>query len=289
MYYIFPEELGTWAARVSLPEAQKLPFCATVSEDIDGFLGRTLELTEYTHEVRLGRGMSGYLPIREIVSVSAVRIRRVLPIIGGGLSPLDGSGWIDLDPTTAADFVNFRTGKVELYTPVWDGYQRFNGKIDSWTYWDCEVTYTTGPFVTAEVLGALTTGDTDIIVSEADAAKFPQQMMANQETLPITIGISATVYYVYADYYGLAWHLVLDRAYEGDGALPGTDIAQEVPNKVKLAAGMMVEDRATYLPNALRQGRKLSVINDTVRRNSSDPVPPEAQMLLSKYRIRSWV
>lgn len=275
MLYLYTDELATYAARSNFGEADKIPSITIASELTEAFLGRTLAITEYTEIVRLSAGLSGWLSTVPITEVVSIRVRKIRKTMQGGYS-VAADGWYDVVTDDFENFVNFSTGRVDLYTPVWDGYDRFTMKESSGvTRYEAEITYRAGFFASTTLTEDTEADDTEVFVS--DSSDFEAGMKV---TLGTT-GVLRTVQSVDGD------KLTLTEAV-GDIYSVYDEINQRVSKPIKIAVGMVCEDRATFLPNVLRQSRRISVLSDTLRRSNTLPIPPDAMSILAKYRRRIW-
>lgn len=276
MLYVHTDELTLYAARANFNTADRIPAVNTAAELTEAFLGRSLAVSEYTEIVRLSAGMSGWLsviPIREIVSM---RVRQIQRTMEGGFA-VGPDGWYDISPENFSTFVNFRTGRVDIYTPVWDGYGRFNTNLGSaGQKYEAEIVYKAGLYAASTLIEDADL-DTNRLVLD-DVSFFEPNMKITIGTT----GVLHTIDYVDGDALVLTENITEDY-FEYD------EVAQRVSKPIKIAVGMICEDRATYLPNVLRQSRRISVLTDTLRRSNTLPIPPDAMTILAKYRRRNWV
>lgn len=276
MLYIFPTELAAWATRVAPDAAQLEALCWITSELVTaaGLGHRTLAVAAAHERLPLGRGLSAELAHHPIRSVESVRVREVRPIPGGGLAP-SARGWVDLTAADIARVVDTDLGRLEVYSPVWDGYARFRTDYSPSRRWECDIRYTAGHLATTTVASAVTSGETVLPVAATDHFAVGQE---------ITVGVSATLYTIESIQEGVSLTIAAPGI-DADRAA-GDAVQERVPRAVKLACGLTLEDHQTMLPNAVRQDRRLDVLRDSLVRASDDPLPAAAYPLLRPYRPR---
>lgn len=181
------------------------------------------------------------------------------------------SPWVVLDPDDVA--LNETNWKIELaQVATSDGYGRIARYQSGMERWEIDVTYTSGYLADTKASTA------------ADAGAFTVEV---DKTANFELGMKITTG-LYTDLYTIG--SVTERSITIEGStgfanaiVVGDDISELVPNRVKAAAGMLLEDRLTYLPGALRQLRKLDVISDSIRRAHTLPMPPDAAQMLAPY------
>lgn len=269
MLYIKPSEIAEWAPRVSVAEEQLRSKAAIATESIKAYLGRPLEYAEFTRTVRLNAGLVGYFGPAPVSELLAVRVRRVRRLVGGGSAP-SFEGWVDMDVADVEPGLDRRLGKITLYSPVWDGYNRFTTELQRTLTYDAEIEFESGYLRTTEA------------DEEAAAGTRRVRVASTKGFLPgmrVTVGDETTRYRIASVVDGEIT-LASDLAASVEA---GDEVSEVVPDDVKAACGAIIEDLETYLPNAAKQSRKLSVITDTVERTSASPIPPQAALFLAKY------
>lgn len=270
MIYLKPDEMDDWAVRARANESEKPVFAAVCTEMIDAHLKRSLVYRQYSEVLKLGAGRGAYLNYTPVISLDAVSYRRYGRRPGGSWA-VGESPWVTLDPDDVA--LNETNWKIELaQVATSDGYGRIARYQSGMERWEIDVTYTSGYLADTMASVAADVGATTVEVDSG--AHFEPGMK-------ITTGL-------YTDLYTIA--SVTERSITIEGSdgfvnaiVVGDDISELVPNRVKAAAGMLLEDRLTYLPGALRQLRKLDVISDSIRRAHTLPMPPDAAQMLAPY------
>ncbi len=278
MLYIYTDELDLYAARSNFSEADKYSSVLIASELVDAFLGRSLAITEYTEIVRLSPGLSGWLSTVPITEIVSIRVRKVRKSVQGGYV-VAADGWYDIATDDFETLVNYKTGRIDLYTPVWDGYDRFNtNEANSTTRYEAEVTYNAGFYAST------------LLVDEVDIVDNPRKLLVEDATnfeagMIITIGSTGVLHTIAS----VGGDHIMVSADLTEAYSVYDEVNQRVAKPIKIALGMVCEDRATFLPNVLRQSRRISVLSDTLRRSNTLPMPPDAMSILAKYRRRIWV
>lgn len=275
MLYIYTDELSTYAARSNFNESDKIPIIMSSSELTEAFLGRSLAITDYTEIVRLSSGLSGWVsnvPITEIVSMKVRRIRKTNQ---GGYA-VAADGWFSVSSDVYTQCVNLKTGRIDLFAPVWDGYNRFTtSDAGPNEKFEVEITYKSGLYASTVLTKDAEIGDTVITVEDSSAF---------QSGMKVTLGTLGTLHLV-SSVEGTDIRLADPITIE---LLEFDELNQRVSKPIKLALGMICEDRVTFLPNVLRQSRRISVLTDSLRRSNTLPIPPDAMTILAKYRSRIW-
>jgi hypothetical protein len=276
MLYIKPDEVNTWAPRTPVDDEQLSSMAAVASAMAESYLGRPLDIREDRMVISLGPGLAGYIGPVPITEVSLVRVRRTIKAVGGGHAA-SAEGWINLDADDIENLVDFDTGRIELYSFQWDGYQRLSeGRRSVRHGYQAEVTFKAGYLAATEVAEDTAAGETRIPVDVTEEFTVGSK---------VTVGPYSTLYKVI----GVdGSFLELDSPIENE-VVVGDEVAGRVPQDVKAACGAIIEDLQTWLPNSAEISESLSIIKDSAKRTSGHPIPPSAASMLAKYKRWSWV
>lgn len=272
MLYIFPDELATYAPRVNVTAADEMAVVYYATEAVNSFLGRTLAYETFRSRARLSAGMVGYVRPLPIIEPVELRVRR-MPRLAGGGHLANPHGWSSFATGSDIDqYIDTMTGRIELsggeiesdYGRRSVAASRVRGS------YEVELTYLSGWLASTQIRA--TNEDDATVLEVTDGSKFVPGTF-------LTIGLTPTLYEIV---FASDSQIKLAEPVAVAPAV-GDQVLTQVPADVKLACGIIIEDHQTYLPNALRQSRKLSVITDGARRLTGDTIPPPAQMLLAKY------
>lgn len=276
MLYIKPDEVNAWAPRTPVDDDALSSMAAVSSAMADAYLGRSLHIAPYRMVITLGAGLAGYIGPTPIVDVSLVRVRRTIKAVGGGHAA-SAEGWVNLSADDIENLIDYDTGRVELYSFQWDGYQRLSeGRRSVRHGYQAEITYTAGYVASTEVKDDTDAGATSVPVVSTDNFSVGDR---------ITLGAFSTLYKIVSINGGA---LELDAAVEND-LVEGDEVSGRVPQDVKAACGAIIEDLQTWLPTAIQQSETLSIIEDSNKRTTGHPIPPTAAAMLAKYKRWSWV
>lgn len=275
MLYIYTDELSTYAARSNFNESDKIPIIMSASELTEAFLGRSLAINEYTEIIRLSSGLSGWISNVPITEITNLRVRRIKKTNQGGYA-VAADGWFNITSDIYTQCVNLKTGRIDLFAPVWDGYNRFTTtEAGPNEKFEVEITYKSGLYASTSLTEDAEVGDTVLYVE--DSSSFQAGMKVTLGTLGVMHVIASV------EGSGIRFSDPITEA-----LLEFDEVNQRVSKPIKLALGMICEDRVTFLPNVLRQSRRISVLTDTLRRSNTLPIPPDAMTILAKYRTRIW-
>jgi hypothetical protein len=276
MLYLKPDEVNTWAPRTPVDDEQLTSMALIASAMADAYLGRRLDIIDYRMVVTLGSGLAGYIGPVPIVDVSLVRVRRTIKVVGGGHAA-SAEGWVNLSADDVANMIDYDTGRIELYSFQWDGYQRItDGRRSVRHGYQAEVTFKAGYMASTEVAADTDAGETTIRVVSTENFTIGDR---------VTVGPYATLYKIKSLDGG---QIELETAIENE-VVEGDEISERVPTDIKAACGAIVEDLQTWLPTAIQQSETLSIIEDSNKRTTGHPIPPTAAAMLAKYKRWSWV
>jgi hypothetical protein len=283
--YLKTAELATYVKRGGeITEGDELYWIRAASRLLDGHCRMALAISDYSKTIRLSRNTVGYIrekPIIKITPQNTTTGVRLRPLgRDTDTSRVSLSAWFDVDiPTDLENLINKKTGRFEVNYFFRTDYERFaNGaplKSGWGTYeYEAVVEFSAGHFVNTRLTsGALITATTVTVDSTTG-------IVENQTYL--TLGDAAAEYKV-TDINGSVLTITPGLA---AAQASGTGVYGAVPDDVKCACAMIIEDRLTYEPNTKRQHSKLDVLTDIFERSTLDPIPVDAIRLLDKYKIR---
>jgi hypothetical protein len=275
MLYIKPDEVNTWAPRTPVDDEGLTSMALVASAMAESYIGRSLAIGPYRQVINLGAGLAGYVGPIPITEVSLVRIRRARRLVGGGKAA-SAEGWFELGEDEISNLIDFSTGRVELYSFQWDGYQRFeHSRMSPQNCYQAEITFRAGFIPATEIIAAADAGSEFIeVLSTGDITSG---------TL-LTVGPYSKLYTVDRV---VGSRITLTEGIENE-VVVGDEVAGKVPSDVRADCGAIIEDLQTWTPNSESMSNTLSIIKETTKRTSSHPIPPAAAALLSRYKRWSW-
>lgn len=278
-YLKTPAEVINYCPRVSVPAGKELIYSNIASRMVDEFCTRSLSIQYYLLDFELSDSLVGRIPKRPIIEFApdvlstGVQIRPMTRTYSGGRQEL--SGWADYTfPTGTSDTpVNLKTGRFEIFRSSSGStdYGRTNPATAS--SWQVQVEVFAGFFV-----------DTTLAQSAPHSTNtiFLTSVVGLEVGTRVNFGASSTIYTIQTVDTNTG-QCTITPMLAGTQSV-GTEITEVVPEDVRIALGMIIEDRLTYEPNTLRQTETLDVITDRFSRHGVHFIPLDAQRLLTKYK-----
>jgi hypothetical protein len=286
-YLKSPEQVVEYTPRGDIDPGKELAFSRVASALIDRYCERSLSIRYYLLDFELNQAMVGYIPKRPVIQLApttlatGIRIRPMGRRYDGSREEL--GSWQDVaDTTNAANSIyNPQTGRFELFYSGLNDYYRllyslefYRGWANRAYWWQAQIEVYAGFLLdTTLAVPAIHSSSQVQLVSVVGAVPGKTK---------INLGANLTEYTITA--VNTVTNLV-----EVTPAIPGTlaagtEVTQVVPEDIKIAAGMIIEDRTLYQPNTERQTEVLDVLTDRLSRMGRNPVPVDAQQLLGAYR-----
>lgn len=265
---------------VEVPDGQETQYSNIASRMIDEYCGRSpgsLSIGYHLVDFELTSGQIGHVPIKPILSlvptelVTGVRIRA----LGYGRETL--GDWTDVtiaDPLS--DTINLRTGRMQLSAVTAD-FGRSASQSSASRYL-IEMEVLAGFFVDTTLADSALINASTVELESVAGVKIGKTLQFNVQPADTSItdyrvtSVDTTTKIV-----GITPNLAVALA-------SGVTATEKIPEDVKFATAVIIEDRLTFQPSTLRQTETLDVLTDRLSRMGVFPVPMEAQRLLGKYR-----
>jgi hypothetical protein len=282
--YLKTTELADFVKRGDeIEEGDESYWIGVASSLIDAFCNQSLGISDYSDTIRLTRNGVGYIKHRPVYKVTpqetttGVRIR---PLgVDADQSTVSVSNWQDVQiPANLEDLINAKTGRFEIASFFKSDYGRFFSGVPhrrqtGIRQYEAVIEYTAGYLVNTILTSDAAVDDTVIEVLDTTGIKVNKTY--------ITFGDAIASYRVTAI---SGNNLTISPALVAEQT-ENTDVYQVVPNDIKRACGMIIEDRVTYPANTKKMSSKLDVLTDFFDRANSDAIPVDAARILSHYKV----
>jgi hypothetical protein len=286
--YLKTVEVASYVKRVKVKTGDETVVTRIASRLIDAWLERTLSIKHHLVDFELNHSMRGRIPVRPIVGVDPVDLTtgfRIIPLRRTARNQRERVGsWLDVTiPDDVTDLYNPRTGRLELGFKLSDDYGRnYYGSKYSDSYraeaWLAEMEIKAGHLVDTKLGAVAANGATTLTLRDTDGIV--------ENVTYLTVGDTTTgavAEYLVTDVTGLV--ATISPALVVSSTQPiNTAVTQVVPEEIKLACAMTIEDRLTYEPNTFRQTETLGPISDRFSRLDKSAIPVDAQLLLAEYK-----
>lgn len=284
--YLKSSDIVTHVKREEVDTGDELYWIGQASRLIDAYCRRPLGIKLYSKNLYLSHNMGGLIkeiPIIQIVpqkTLTGFKVRSLQTNRRGGL--IVSSTWWDVTiPSDQEDLINLATGKLELANLFINDYYRWFSEIPNFYYapnyytmkYEGVFEFAGGFFLDTKLTSAALSGATTIVVDSVIG-------IIENETV-ITLGDDVTEYLI-TDVVNKT--LTLNTALSTGYSIK-TQVTGLIDEEVKTACAMLIEDRLTYFPNAIRQVEKLDVLTTTLRRSTKNTISQEVMYLLKEYKI----
>lgn len=280
-------DVVNYTPRVDIDSGKELIYSNVASRLIDRYCNQSLAIQYYLKDFELNGNLVGRIPAISILEVTPTtlstgfQIRALGKTANGARCEL--GDWVDIEITNPVEsLINLRTGRLELFRNLTDDYNRvlfarlYEGlglSVQRSAYsWLAKIEITAGFLAETTVASAVSNGATTATLASVKGISVGTQLNFNNTLTVNTVSAVDTSTKI----------VTLSPALTALSV--GTAVSQVVPEDIKMATGMVIEDRILYEPNTIRQQEKLDVIIDRFQRMSTSPIPVDAQFLLQKYR-----
>jgi hypothetical protein len=286
MNYLKTVELTDYVTRTDIPLGQELSIIKTASRLIDAYCKRSLSIKYYKKSFEFNASLVGRIPIRPILNIfprAYTTGLRITPFRRTPYGQREKLGrWIDVSiPADLEDFLDLSSGRIELFSSLDIDYGRlyYGGELSRirGAYgWYATIEVKAGFLVDTKLAIGASSGANQITVVDSTG------VIEGETSITIGDTTAGTVpEYLVIDVTGNV--LTISPVLTGNQAI-GIGVYRVVPEEIKHAIAMTIEDRLTYEPNTLRLTSTLDVITDRLSRMGIDPIPEDAQSLLNDYR-----
>lgn len=281
--YLKNDEVTNYVTRLTATSGKETQLARAATAIIDAYCGRSLYIQHYKARFDMSAARVGWCRQKPIIAIdprdttTGFRITALARNIRGERE--GASYWTDITiPSPLDDLITLASGRVDLKSAVVGAdmgrqWHTVPDRLSNLVGFQAELEVLAGYFPSAKLTVAAANGASTLTVNNKAG------LVANESY--INVGDKKAEYLV-TGITGLV--LTISPVLVASVVQPvGTVVSGVIPEDVKCACAMIIEDRLTFEPNMISQTGTLDIISDRFRRADVSAMPVDAQLLLRPY------